>query len=64
MIWLEENLEFGFALEPKEAAHLNAPLAEQLAAFKEFGKATQVIEIAATSFDGERVRVPTYVNEF
>src|SRR5208337_1023319 len=37
---------------------------EQLAAFREFGKATQVIETVATSFNGEPLRVPTYVNEF
>ena len=38
---LEENLEFGFALQRREASHLKAPLADQLLAFKEFGKATQ-----------------------
>jgi hypothetical protein len=61
---LEENLEIGFALQREEAVRLKAPLAEQLVSFKEFGKTTQVTETAATTFGGERVRVPTYVNEF
>jgi hypothetical protein len=61
---LEENLEFGFAAERQDVAHLKTPLAEQLLAFKEFGKDTQVIQTAAATFGGEPVSVPTYVNEF
>lgn len=61
---LEENLEFGFATQCIAAAALRAPLSEQLADFSEFGKNTQMLETSATRFNGERVRVPTYVNEF
>src|SRR5881296_2718163 len=61
---LEENLEFGFAADQRDASRLKAPLAEQLFAFKEFGKDTQVIETAAATLGGEQVQVPTYVNEF
>ena len=60
----QKNLEFGFALQPDGAADLKAPLGGQLASFREFGKATQLIETPATSFDGKPLRVPTYVNEF
>jgi hypothetical protein len=62
-MFLEENLEFGFAQRVERPLGVKAPLAEQLEAFKEFGKATQVIETAATSF-GTEILVPTYVNEF
>jgi hypothetical protein len=61
---LERNLEFGFATERRVAPDLKAPLAEQLRSFCEFGKATQIIETAAATFAGERLSVPTYVNEF
>ncbi len=60
----EENLEFGFAAQREDTSHLKLPLADQLAAFKEFGKTTRVLETAATTFGGEAVLVPTYVNEF
>jgi hypothetical protein len=60
----EQNLEFGFAVQHGSASHLKEPLAEQLLAFREFGKATQVLETAATTFDAKRVAVPTYMNEF
>src|SRR2546425_4427373 len=60
----EENLEFGFAVQHVDALRLKAPLSEQLVSFREFGKSTQVLETSATKFDGEPVRVPTYVNEF
>ena len=61
---LEENLEFGFAAKRRDVAHLKSPLAEQLLAFKEFGKDTEVIQTAAATFGGKPVSVPTYVNEF
>src|SRR6266566_1204676 len=61
---LEENLEFGFELRREDVSRLKGPLAEQLAAFREFGKTTQMAETVATTFSGEQVRVPTYVNEF
>src|SRR5437016_14382764 len=61
---LEENLEFGFELRREDVSRLKGPLAEQLAAFREFGKTTQTAETVATTFSGEQVRVQTYVNEF
>jgi hypothetical protein len=61
---LEENLEFGFAAHRPDVSHLKAPLGEQLRAFREFGKETKIIETEAMTFDGEKMRVPTYVNEF
>ena len=64
MMLLEENLEFGFATERRDVAGLKAPLADQLLAFKEFGKDTEIIQTAAATFGGEPVLVPTYVNEF
>lgn len=39
-------------------------LAEQLAAFCEFGKPTVCLRTPVFSFAGERLDVPTYVNEF
>ena len=39
-------------------------LAEQLAAFREFGKSTRVLETSATTFRGQPLRVVTFVNEF
>lgn len=39
-------------------------LADELAAFKEFGEATRVVVTKATRFDGQPVEVPTFVNEF
>jgi len=61
---VQENLEFGFAVQRPDVSHLKAPLPEQLLVFKEFGKATEVVETVAATFSGERVVVPTYVNEF
>lgn len=64
MALLEENLEFGFVRGRVKTAPVEAPLAEQLASFREFGKATQTIETVTAAFDGGTLRVPTYVNEF
>lgn len=61
---LQENLEFDFPARRRTAVHLKAPLAEQLLAFKEFGKTTRVIPTVAATFAGEPLSVPTYVNEF
>src|SRR5262245_19042430 len=41
-----------------------APLADQLAAFREFGDATRVLRTASTSFAGQPIEVATYVNEY
>src|SRR5208337_4986721 len=61
---LEQNLEFGFAQPVKPPRKLKAGLAEQLESFAEFGKTTQLLQTVATSFSGEKLAVPTYVNEF
>ena len=39
-------------------------LAEQLTAFREFGKTTQVVETPAMAFSGQQLCLPTFVNEF
>ena len=41
-----------------------APLPEQLREFREFGTSSRVVETHATLFTGERIAVPTFVNEF
>lgn len=64
MISLATNLEFEFPKERIDTSHLRRPLADQLIAFKDFGKRTQVVETSSTQFTGESVRVPTFVNEF
>jgi hypothetical protein len=63
-VLLQENLEFGFTFQRPKSAPREATLAEQLLAFKEFGKTTEVLKTTATTFSGEQVAVPTYVNEF
>jgi hypothetical protein len=57
-------LEFGFALPRKSGMSLKCPLRDQLTAFKDFGKSTRVGETLASTFAGERVTVPTFINEF
>jgi len=61
---MEENLEFDFAGAPTVESHLKSPLAEQLAAFREFGTATRRLETKAQLFGGGTATVPTHVNEF
>src|SRR6266446_2251621 len=66
---LASNLEFDFvhAARPKSPvpdAALKSPLAEQLLAFRDFGKPTRTLETKANSFSGECFEVPTFVNEF
>src|SRR5437667_4992944 len=58
----QENFEFARVLPA--TPHLKQPLAEQLLAFKEFGKATEVIATSARTVSGVELSVPTYVNEF
>ena len=43
---------------------LNSFMPEQLRDFREFGTETRVLETHATLFTGERITVPTFVNEF
>ena len=61
---VEENLQFQFAAQPRDETHLKAPLEEQLAGFRQFGKETRVIETRSQTFGGKPLGVPTYVNEF
>jgi len=60
----EKSLEFEFAAKRVDTSHLKTPLADQLISFKDFGKATQVVETRAQQFTGEPVQLPTFVNEF
>lgn len=39
-------------------------LAEELTSFREFGEATRVLTTRSTTFDGQPIEVPTFVNEF
>jgi hypothetical protein len=41
-----------------------ASLAEQAAAFQEFGQSTRILSTTSNSFSGETLEVPTYVNEY
>jgi hypothetical protein len=59
---LQENFEFARVLPV--APHLKESLAEQLVAFKEFGKPTEVVATSALTFSGVDLDVPTFVNEF
>ena len=61
---LEGTLEFDFAFERRNAAHLKSPLAKQLQAFREFGKETRRIDTRTLTVSGKAITVPTYVNEF
>lgn len=61
---LQENLELGFSPRQVSSAALKTPLAQELEAFKQFGKATKIIQTRATTFGGVPLMVPTYINEF
>src|SRR5438046_6580982 len=61
---MEEHLEFGFALRPKAEPVFTGSLAEQLKVFREFGKATRLLETKARTFSGKELAVPAFVNEF
>src|SRR5262245_35305216 len=62
MSLLQESFEFAATSEVRPRTDL--PLMDQLRLFKEFGKATEVIDTISSTFSGEQVNVPTYVNEF
>src|SRR5437899_8464 len=62
MSLVQESFEFAAVNETLPCKDL--PLSEQLREFKEFGKATEVIDTISSTFSGERIGVPTYVNEF
>src|SRR5467141_2790053 len=61
---LLESQDFGFICNREDPVYLHAPLAEQLVTFRGFGKDTRVLETRAETFSGNRLCVPTYVNEF
>jgi hypothetical protein len=61
---LEENLEFGFFPREKIKSRAHASLFDDLKAFEEFGKGTEIFETVATMPSGATARIPTYVNEF
>ena len=54
----------GTARMREEPLPVTKSLAEQLAAFREFGTSTKVVETPAKTFRGQSLRVATYVNEF
>ena len=58
------ELALTFAETPAPRARKRGGLAEDLAAFREFGEATRQFLTAAKTFDGAPLAVPTYVNEF
>ena len=64
MILLEENMEFGFAVERPSVSSFGRPLDEQLASFCEFGKATRIVDSRVAMSNGAPLCVPTFVNEF
>ena len=64
MNFVEENFEFDFGLRLRDESELKGPLAEQLRDFRDFGKATRILETRSSTFSGEALSVPTYVNEF
>lgn len=68
-----ENLELPLGLDysgPPKALEVSPPasfstdLAGKLAAFREFGEATRQLVTRSTSFTGEPIEVPEYVNEY
>src|SRR5882724_4824909 len=59
-----ENLDLPLAFVPPPRPRRKNSLAEELRAFREFGPSTRQITTAAQTFSGERLAVPTYVNEF
>ena len=64
MSLVEENLEFAFGQPRRDVSQLKAPLADQLIAFKEFGKTTRALETRVNTADGQQLSIPTFVNEF
>lgn len=61
-----QQQDFGFRIASREVppTRRNTALADELRAFREFGKATQTFDTAAATFGGAAVQVPTFVNEF
>jgi hypothetical protein len=61
---MQELLDFDLPLVAPDELPSNTPLLEQLIEFKEFGAATRLMQTEAILFNGQRVSVPTCVNEF
>src|SRR5262245_13636184 len=59
----DDTLELPLIFAPRKIKS-RADFAEELKSFREFGKRTQLIETHANTFVGDRIEVPTYVNEF
>lgn len=61
-----QQTEFIIGGDPPEelAVESFGSLAEELAAFRQFGETTRVLVTKAQSHTGESIEVPTYVNEF
>jgi len=59
-----DNLMFDFAALPTNEPSFEAPLAQQLSTFREFGAETRLVQTQTQTFSGETITVPTYVNEF
>jgi hypothetical protein len=60
---LDDTLELPLTFAPRKNRPDRA-FTDELISFRGFGKATQVVETCGHTFDGQAIRVPTYVNEF
>jgi hypothetical protein len=58
------DVELALTIGGRTFHNWKLPLDEQLLAFDEFGKKTQVITTESTTHSGQRISVPTFVNEF
>jgi hypothetical protein len=61
---LDQNLELPLQLFPTSKPKTFATLNQDLATFHEFGQATRVGSTGFVTFSGQRIQVPSYVNEF
>jgi len=61
---LDQNLELPLQLFPTSKPKALVPLTQDLSSFREFGQATRVVSTDFVTFSGQRIQVPTYVNEF
>ena len=59
-----ELLELPLFPAAPSAPRRTGNLADELAAFREFGEATRIVSTKSATFEGSAVEVPTYVNEF
>ena len=65
VIMLEQTeLSFGAAVSAESPVAAHGSLAEELAAFREFGEATRVLSTRVGPVGGAPIEIPTYVNEF